>query len=484
MSLGAPRPPAALLVVSLLLTVTLACYATKAEDPPTGGTGGAGATGGPKGGSGGGAPGDGGTADGPSDNGGGLDGGGGDRPVSTTVAAYRQLLDDKQKIWSERWAECFNSPPEGLTADRSPLFDDIFELHAFSLDHGLVAIDDAKAQACLDALMTVSCEELATGAYQATCAEALAGKVASNGFCASPEDCASAADACQRKSATGCTTRCTPRPAAVAVDQICMDRPCGAGAVCYVAAGQNEPRCHPLDAEGASCPDQTCVAGAWCQPAAPDATAGTCQRVQAGAACQGTWQCPFPYTCLIAAGATSGTCGPGRKLGEDCALNGLMALGGPYSDCASPLFCFPDDAGKYRCALGHEVGESCADIDVGGGVILTVPCRQGSCRLGANGDLACVLEGAEGADCSAEAPCAAGLSCDAGKCQSTQVGLGERCTVDGARTCPPEARCATTAANRFEGTCTQLKAVGEPCADPQDCVFGATCTAGTCAACM
>jgi hypothetical protein len=67
--------------------------------------------------------------------------------ASPRVAAYQQFLADAWSAWRTRWAACFNSAPEALGPERSPLADDFADLHAFSLDHGLVTLDAAKAQA-------------------------------------------------------------------------------------------------------------------------------------------------------------------------------------------------------------------------------------------------------------------------------------------------------------------------------------------------
>jgi hypothetical protein len=421
------------------------------------------------------------------------DGGGGDgragdasadRGPSPQVMAYTQFLDEQWKAWSARWVTCFNTPPEALAPGRSPLYDEAPDQHAYSLEHGLVVLDQTKARACLDALKTVSCEGLAGDSFRSACAQALVGHVASGGFCASPDDCQNATDLCLQKEMHGCFSRCTAQPAPVAVGELCGDRLCVAGAACSLTAGGVETRCHALGTEGMSCPDRlSCAAGTWCQPAAPAADPGTCRTLQVGLACQGSWQCPPAYACVIPGGAASGSCQAGHKKGEACALHGKDLSIGPFSDCANGLSCYPDAASQYKCGVGRELGEGCGELDVGGMNPLTIPCRVGSCRADGAGKRTCQADQKAGAACSSDLPCEPGLGCIAGKCADPVVALGERCSNDGTYVCPWGARCAPLAVSPTQGTCVALKRIGEPCADPDDCEAGSSCTGGTCTAC-
>src|SRR4051794_2321258 len=158
-----------------------------------------------------------------------------DRALPAQVTAYRRYLDEQWKAWSARWISCFNSAPEALSPGRSPLYDDSPDQHAYSLEHGLVVLDQAGARACLDALRTLPCEALVTESYRQTCRRALVGKVASGAFCDSNEDCQSATDECQMKEPHGCSTRCGPAPAPAAIDESCDGRACVAGAFCATA---------------------------------------------------------------------------------------------------------------------------------------------------------------------------------------------------------------------------------------------------------
>jgi hypothetical protein len=223
------------------------------------------------------------------------------------------------------------------------------------------------------------------------------------------------------------------------------------------------------------------VETAWCVPAAPDGTAGTCAKIGAGGACTGSWQCPAPYVCRIPAGNTTGACAAGAGLGEACALNGLATPGGPFSDCADRLTCYPDATGAFRCGLGRELGQSCEDLPVGGTNPLSIPCRDSSCRL-VGGKPTCVLDGKPGADCGDERPCIAGLICDTGKCRDPRVAVGQRCNPDGSYVCPEGSRCAMTGA-LAEYTCVAKKKFGEACGDPDDCVTGHECVNGMCLQC-
>lgn len=407
-----------------------------------------------------------------------------DRPL-TKVEAYRHLLDQQWAIWSQRWLACSNTVLAAIPRENAPVADNILADHELGLTLGLLVIDEAQATACLEALRTLSCEGLATRAYEATCGRVLAGQVATGGFCVSPQDCRNApADDCQVSAQSGCLSRCTARvtaPEGAPCDQVA----CAANAACYVAPGQAQPpRCHLLHPEGTSCiAEYTCVPGAWCEPTSADTSQGACRKVAAGGACAGSWQCPFPYVCRFATpGATAGSCGPGRALGEACALHGVQSQTGPFSDCAAGLHCYPDAAGTSRCGLGRELGQSCDDVDTGGPNPLSVPCRVGSCRLMA-GVPTCLLDGKVGDRCDDDLPCDAGLVCDLERCRDPLVGVGETCDADGNQLCPPGARCALTAGSTTDFKCVVLKKVGEACAHPDDCVAGAECAGAVCTTC-
>jgi hypothetical protein len=403
--------------------------------------------------------------------------------ASPQVAAYRQFLDDASMAWRTRWAACFNTAPEALGPERSPLSDDFADPHAYSLDHGLLAFDAGKGRACLEALRTETCPQLAVSQFDRACA-VLVGQVATGGFCVSPDDCRLATDSCDQTAQTGCQSHCTTRPPTAALGEACDVQPCATDGVCYVAPGESAPpRCHALDPTGTDCTQETCIAGAWCEPTADSGGPGTCQLIGPGRPCAGGWQCPVPYACLIAPGATAGTCGPGRKAGETCALQGLSMISGPYSDCANGLFCYPDGTGQLTCGIGRDLGNSCGDTDVGGVNPLSIPCRVGSCRPGAGATPVCVLDGKLGDACTDDLACASGFVCDTGKCRDAAVKLGERCTLTGTYLCPPAARCAATPPST-EGTCVALKRAGEPCDDPEACALGLSCSGGTCQPCQ
>jgi hypothetical protein len=400
--------------------------------------------------------------------------------------AYQQFADDEWTIWSQRWAACFDASLAQLDRASSPLGEDFPELRVFSLQHGLSRFDASKAQACLTSLAALSCDQLLRNEFDPPCRQAVVGQVATEGYCVTNEDCQSAADDCQARDVSGCISRCAPRVPAAAVGETCDDRPCGFNAVCHADPAGNDPsRCVALDAEGSTCNEQSCVDGAWCKPASADITGGVCQHVVAGGTCQGSWQCPVPYACLIPAGSTSGTCGPGRKQGEVCTLQGIATVNGPFTDCAVSLFCYPDSTNHFVCGVGRELGESCGDMDVGGMNPLSVPCRQGVCRADAGGNPHCVLDGKEGEACSGDRPCDVGFGCDTatGKCHTIFVKVGEHCTLDGLALCPDGSRCAVSAADATQGTCLALKKMGEACNDPDDCALGLSCTSGTCMAC-
>jgi len=407
-----------------------------------------------------------------------------DQAPGSQAMAFTQFLDEQFKVWSARWVACFNSPLEVLSPGGSPLYDDTPDHHAYSLEQGLVVMDQAKARACLDALRTVSCEGLASEAYRGVCTEVLVGQVASGGFCDWPQDCRSPGDSCTRTEMYGCHSRCTPEPR-LAMGEACGgEQRCVAGTSCQPMTGTAESRCQPLRAEGASCPDgASCAPGTWCQPFAYGAHQGTCRSFQAGLACQGWWQCPYAHACLIPDGATAGTCQPGRKKGEPCALQGKELLGGPVSDCAKGLFCYPGAGDQLRCGAGYELGEACPELDVGAMNPLSIPCRVGACRPDATGKRLCQPDQKAGDPCGNDRACGAGLACSGGKCVDMVVAVGQRCTGDGTFTCGPGARCAISPMSPSEGTCVPFKKVGETCTDSVECEGRVACVGGICVRC-
>jgi hypothetical protein len=406
----------------------------------------------------------------------------GEGPPASPVAAYRQHLDELWEAWSARWVACFNSAAEVLTPDVSPFYDETPEQHAYSLEHGLLALDDAAARACLEAVRGSACEDLAAETYRASCGKSLVGKVATGGFCLSAEDCGASTESCQMTEMDACAYHCAPVSRA-ALGELCLDRPCVDGTYCAAAVLTTDSRCQVPEVDGASCQDRTaCAAGTFCQPAAAGSDPGTCRPVRAGVACLGSWQCPLAYACLIPAGSSAGTCQPGRKKGEACTFHGKEEAGGPYHDCASGLFCYPNASNQYTCGAGHELGEGCADFDVGAPIPISVNCRVGSCQLSA-GKLTCVADRKLGEACTPDLPCASDLVCTGGKCVDPVVRVGERCTTDDNERCPDGARCAypTPAANT--GTCVLIKKAGETCTTAEDCAMGTSCTGGVCTAC-
>jgi hypothetical protein len=405
-------------------------------------------------------------------------------PPASALAAYRQYVDDLWKAWRARWVPCFNSASEALRPDLSPFYDEMPEQHAFSLEHGLMGLDDAAARACLEAVRSSSCEDLATESYRAICGKALVGKVASGGFCASVEDCRTATETCQMTEMNACAYHCAALPTRAALGEACLDRQCVDGTYCAVAMPATDSRCRALEADGASCQDRTaCAPGTFCQPAAAGGDPGTCRRVRAGLACQGSWQCPGAYACLIPAGASAGTCQPGHKKGEACTFHGKDEPGGPYHDCASGLACYPDASNRYACGAGHELGEGCADFDVGAPIPVSVPCRVGSCQATAAGKLTCIPDRKLGETCSPDLPCAADLVCTGGKCVDPVVAVGGRCTADQNLRCPDGARCAYPTPTSEMGTCVLIKKAGEKCASADDCEAGTSCAGGVCTSC-
>jgi hypothetical protein len=138
-----------------------------------------------------------------------------------------------------------------------------------------------------------------------------------------------------------------------------------------------------------------------------------------------------------------GICAPPPQGGEPCA-----------SVCAEGLVCGSDETCREGAA-----GDTCAS---GRDCSPPLACVGGTCATALN----------EQAGCSEDTECAAGLACRSGACSV----VAEACAD--AWTCGDNAACVATRAR----ACEPAAALGETCSYAEDCLAGAFCDGGTCAA--
>src|SRR6185436_15264085 len=189
-------------------------------------------------------------------------------------------------------------------------------------------------------------------------------------------------------------------------------------------------------------------------------------------ACDGNWNCPWPYLCLMD-GADRGHCGVGRGPGQPCQLYGYDAFNGPESHCAPTLQCYPDRAGVWRCGEGREEGEACGTVpppkpgpDVNGGYI---GCRAGFCGPDPLHGT-CQPPRAEGGACESDHQCADGLECFTGECVvkgSAGIPAGGVCQRAGEASCAVGTFCALddgpSRGLPSTGRCRPYDSEGLPC---------------------
>jgi hypothetical protein len=404
----------------------------------------------------------------------------------SALEEYRRFAAARAELEKKRYVECFGASARLVARWR--LDADAAQFTA-SLLGGLTALDPARAEACLEAMRTVSCEQFAANEAGRACENVLAGKVGPMGSCASRGDC-QMPDVyyCGRSDADACASRCLPR---VAAGQDCLFRQCVPGTHCGRDA-QDQDRCLPDLEQGVRCHfGESCKPGDYCRWDGPRTFDGVCRPLAPGGPCTGQWNCAWPYTCLMD-GPERGHCGVGRGPGHPCQLYGHDAYNGPYSQCAATLTCYPDAAGTWRCGDGREAGEACGFLpppmpgpDQNGSAI---PCADGFCNPEENGT--CQPWRALGQACVGDFQCQSGLVCPHGKCVERSVldlPEGAACTLGGKEICVPGTFCAVDdrrpAGHLPTGTCRSLDSQGQACTRQQQCGPLAGCVAGRCMSC-
>lgn len=239
-----------------------------------------------------------------------------------------------------------------------------------------------------------------------------------------------------------CATRCV----------VCRPDGSDGGTACALRGADDEP----------CAVDDDCQAGLFCDPAA----ARCASYASPGAACGPSAECASGFLCTSDAPPTLDDAGP--------------------EDAGPP----PDGGFVATCTRLPVIGEGC--IRAGPWTCGTGSCVDGVCRAGSPGDVcvndgdctdlcvegACTVAPREGAPCTADDRCAAGLLCnDNGRCL-LPPGAGEPCAPgqrcgDGAYcTTPPDAG----------PVCQAQGTPGETCTDDDQCLTGRCLDTGTCSA--
>jgi hypothetical protein len=374
---------------------------------------------------------------------------------AVVVDTFNKTREDVERA---RFIECFGAGEGPLSTWR--FANDV--VLDYDLSVGLVKIDQAAFDKCLETARTASCAAVAAGAIEAACDHVLAGQVPVGGFCLNDEDCVGLGHACNHNR-TKCEARCGGRPGA------------GPG----------------TGTEGAPCTGADgCAPGFSCANNGPRTMDGLCHARAAGGSCDGQWACPFPFTCVFDA-AGKGTCGTGKRAGDPCKLYGFDAFNGPYDECTISLGCYPDALGDFHCGEGVGTGVQCGGLpppkpDQNGGFI---PCRTDLCDPDSS-PRRCVPYRKEGESCTVYYQCADNLDCWKGTCRrpgTTGLAVGQPCGgVDLNSQCAPGAFCDIDINDpnpAAQGVCRAWIADGKACDFDYECGPLSGCASGTCAPC-
>lgn len=256
------------------------------------------------------------------------------------------------------------------------------------LDSGKATFDGNAAQACLDALANLSCDntQMSVRTEPPGCLHIVTGTVATGSDCEQSDECQSGACAIPDCSSACCTGSCVAAQAPAGSGEPCATRPCDTGLVC----DQTSSTCVALAGSGAGCTlfDQ-CDYGLGC----------------AGGMCK-----PLP---AIGQMCPDGIC---ADVGAVCNAAGTcMMVGLPGAPCATAEDCSPYatcDVAMGTCTALPTVGQPCQ-----------TGCSDGSfCNIadGGSGVGTCTALGSNGASCTRDTECASHNCADTG-CQAQPV---------------------------------------------------------------
>jgi hypothetical protein len=266
-----------------------------------------------------------------------------------------------------------------------------------------------------------------------------------------------------------------------------MNAPCASGTVC------DGNFCRLLGRDGAGCTGtEFCATGFHC--ARSTGGQGICRPVQRGATCTSSLECPRVFSCVRPASAGSGTCQPGKRIGEPCRPEGVEDPGSgrpALSDCGYLLQCLNIGGAGFRCHAGNRLGERCGRLPE---LNTYVECVEGYCDLPQFVDIGVCRPRQSSGPCSRSDACIPPTECrewDPGQlsCRAAPPpkALGAACTT--ATDCGlinygrPKVAPADPAATS-DGLCARRKKLGEPCVAGWDkCELATQCTNGVCTKC-
>jgi hypothetical protein len=234
------------------------------------------------------------------------------------------------------------------------------------LDSGKATFDGVAAQACLDAISTVPCDQtqMAARVVPDACSRFVRGTVAMGGACEQNAECQSGACDVPDCGSACCSGTCGAAQAPGGSGDPCATRACDAGLACSTASDT----CVPLAGSGAGCTlPSDCDYGLGC----------------AGGICQ-----PLP---AVGQPCAAGQC---ADVGAVCNASGTcVMLGLPGAPCTTAADCSPYatcDVANGTCAALPTAGQAC-----------TTECSDGSYCNGT-----CMVPGSDGAPCTRDGQCA------------------------------------------------------------------------------
>jgi hypothetical protein len=250
------------------------------------------------------------------------------------------------------------------------------------LDSGKAIFDGAAAQACLDAIANMPCDQtqMAVRVEPSACLHEVDGSVGTGGACKQSGECQSGACAVGNCGSACCAGTCEAAQAPAGSGEPCVTRPCDVGLACSRTTGTWVP----LGGSGAGCTlDTDCDYGLGCP-------AGRCKPLPAiGQMCpQGVCAdigatCNAAMTCVMV-----GLPGAPCQIDQDCS---------PFATC---------DVAMGKCAALPTLGEPCQ-----------TQCSDGSyCNIvdGGSGAGTCTAPGSDGAPCTRDNQCASDYCSDIG----------------------------------------------------------------------
>ncbi len=246
--------------------------------------------------------------------------------------------------------------------------------------------DGSKAQACIDAAKSQTCDQILGGGKPLACADMLSGAVAAGGTCYQSDDCSG--DAYCETNGT-CAGKCT---AYVAVGGDCSNGQCTRGSSCI------STKC--VADVG---PSQACgTSVAWCQIGANcSADPGTCQAAPTSGPCDfDRKQCAAGYACVGWTPSADGSCAPAKAVGASCTAG--------KKECLSGAACV---GGTCKIA---KVGDTCGYVGTMSSLEV-VMCVGGYCDNDPqHGKMTgtCLAFKAVGATCAGGSECGFGGTCD------------------------------------------------------------------------